>query len=108
LLEASTKAYRKKLETRASEERDRVGYAKRPPAVGEADLWGIRGRVASRIARGDVRLYSFAPPDKKRPVVVLEHFHFYSAQEGTAKCVFSWGKAASRLVALYTPEVKML
>jgi mRNA interferase MazF len=27
--------------------------------------------VASRIARGDVRLYNFAPPDKKRPVVVL-------------------------------------
>jgi mRNA interferase MazF len=27
--------------------------------------------VAARIARGDVRLYSFALPDKKRPVVVL-------------------------------------
>lgn len=27
--------------------------------------------MASRIARGDVRLYRFAPPDKKRPVVVL-------------------------------------
>ena len=27
--------------------------------------------MASRIARGDVRLYGFAPPDKKRPVVVL-------------------------------------
>jgi len=27
--------------------------------------------VAVRIARGDVRLYNFAPPDKKRPVVVL-------------------------------------
>jgi mRNA interferase MazF len=27
--------------------------------------------VADRIARGDVRLYNFAPPDKKRPVVVL-------------------------------------
>jgi len=27
--------------------------------------------VASRIARGDIRLYQFAPPDKKRPVVVL-------------------------------------
>jgi mRNA interferase MazF len=27
--------------------------------------------VATRIARGDVRLYQFAPPDKKRPVVVL-------------------------------------
>jgi mRNA interferase MazF len=27
--------------------------------------------VAGRIARGDVRLYQFAPPDKKRPVVVL-------------------------------------
>jgi mRNA interferase MazF len=27
--------------------------------------------VAARVARGDVRLYQFAPPDKKRPVVVL-------------------------------------
>ena len=27
--------------------------------------------MAVRIARGDVRLYNFAPPDKKRPVVVL-------------------------------------
>jgi mRNA interferase MazF len=27
--------------------------------------------VAARIVRGDVRLYRFAPPDKKRPVVVL-------------------------------------
>jgi mRNA interferase MazF len=27
--------------------------------------------VAGRIARGDVRLYQFAAPDKKRPVVVL-------------------------------------
>ena len=27
--------------------------------------------MASGIARGDVRLYRFAPPDKNRPVVVL-------------------------------------
>lgn len=27
--------------------------------------------MASRITRGDVRLYRFAPPDKRRPVVVL-------------------------------------
>jgi mRNA interferase MazF len=27
--------------------------------------------VAGRIARGDVRLYEFAAPDKRRPVVVL-------------------------------------
>ena len=27
--------------------------------------------MASRIARGDVRLYQFAPPDKQRPVLVL-------------------------------------
>ena len=27
--------------------------------------------MATRIARGDVRLYQFAKPDKKRPVVVL-------------------------------------
>jgi mRNA interferase MazF len=27
--------------------------------------------VAGRIARGDVRLYQFAPPDKNRPVLVL-------------------------------------
>jgi mRNA interferase MazF len=32
---------------------------------------GGGGGVAGRITRGDVRLYSFAPPDKKRPVVVL-------------------------------------
>ena len=29
------------------------------------------GSVAGRIARGDVRLYQFASPDKLRPVVVL-------------------------------------
>jgi mRNA interferase MazF len=27
--------------------------------------------LASGVARGDIRLYSFAPPDKLRPVVVL-------------------------------------
>jgi mRNA interferase MazF len=27
--------------------------------------------VAGRIARGEVRLYPFAPPDKTRPVVIL-------------------------------------
>jgi mRNA interferase MazF len=27
--------------------------------------------VAGAIARGDIRLYRFAPPDKQRPVVVL-------------------------------------
>jgi|SRR5579863_6042348 len=27
--------------------------------------------MAARIARGDVRLYNFAPPDKNRPVVVI-------------------------------------
>ena len=27
--------------------------------------------MASGISRGEVRLYQFAPPDKKRPVVVL-------------------------------------
>ena len=27
--------------------------------------------MASRIARGDVRLYRFSPPHKKRPVLVL-------------------------------------
>jgi mRNA interferase MazF len=27
--------------------------------------------VAARVARGDVRLYRFTPPDKKRPVLVL-------------------------------------
>jgi mRNA interferase MazF len=32
---------------------------------------GSGGRVADAIASGDVRLYQFAPPDKKRAVVVL-------------------------------------
>ena len=32
---------------------------------------GERGGVAGAIARGDVRVVHFAPPDKNRPVVVL-------------------------------------
>ena len=32
---------------------------------------GGGGSVAGRIARGEIRLYRFAPPDKERPVVVL-------------------------------------
>ena len=32
---------------------------------------GSGGGLAGGIARGDVRLYRFAPPDKARPVVVL-------------------------------------
>lgn len=32
----------------------------------------MAGRVVrGQIARGDIRLYEFAPPDKKRPVLVL-------------------------------------
>ena len=32
----------------------------------------VGGRIArGQIARGDVRLYQFAPPDKKRPALVL-------------------------------------
>ncbi len=32
---------------------------------------GAGGNMAGAIARGDIRLYQFAPPDKQRPVVVL-------------------------------------
>lgn len=32
---------------------------------------GIRGIVARRVSRGEVWLYRFGSPDKKRPVVVL-------------------------------------
>ena len=32
---------------------------------------GAGGRLARRIARGEVRLYQFAPLDKTRPVLVL-------------------------------------
>lgn len=32
---------------------------------------GRGGGMAGKIARGEVRLYSFGTPDKKRPVVVL-------------------------------------
>ena len=32
---------------------------------------GSGGCVATEIARGDVRFYRFAPPDKTRPVLVL-------------------------------------
>jgi mRNA interferase MazF len=32
---------------------------------------GQGGHVADRVARGEIRLFRFAPPDKQRPVVVL-------------------------------------
>ena len=32
---------------------------------------GGGSRMATRIERGDVRLFQFAPPDKKRPVLVI-------------------------------------
>ena len=32
---------------------------------------GQGGGVAERVARGEVRMFRFAPPDKQRPVVVL-------------------------------------
>jgi mRNA interferase MazF len=32
---------------------------------------GSGGYVAGRVVRGEVRLYQFAAPDKKRPVLVL-------------------------------------
>ena len=40
--------------------------------------------------------------------VSLEHFHFYSVLASAAKCGFSWEKAATGVVTLYAPEVKML
>ena len=32
---------------------------------------GERGRMASRVNRGEIWLYTFEPPDKRRPVLVL-------------------------------------
>jgi mRNA-degrading endonuclease toxin of MazEF toxin-antitoxin module len=37
----------------------------------ESALWETEAGVAVKIARGDVRLYQFAPPGKRRPIVVL-------------------------------------
>src|SRR5207249_7794042 len=42
-----------------------------PATASGVTALGSRGSVAARIARGDVRLYQFAPPDKNRPAVVL-------------------------------------
>jgi hypothetical protein len=39
---------------------------------------------------------------------VTGDFHFYAAQETVAWCAFSRGKAATGLVTLHKPEVKML
>src|ERR1035437_2410109 len=49
--------------------------------------------VAGGIARGDIRLYQFAPPDKKRPVVVLtrDSVMSRSSQELCAACGQSGG-----------------
>jgi mRNA interferase MazF len=34
--------------------------------------------MAGRIARGEVRMYDFAPPNKKRPVLILTRDHSLS------------------------------
>jgi hypothetical protein len=57
------------LETQAREDRDREGYLK--AARRQIARLGSGGCVAGTIARGNIRLYRFAPPDKQRPVVVL-------------------------------------
>jgi len=57
------------LELLAFEERDRKGYAGRA-THDESHLWEAR-RHGRQNSSGDVRLYNFAPPDKKSRSVVL-------------------------------------
>ena len=75
LVRDALREHLRRLELRASEERDRQGYSRHPQADAEARGWEVGGRVAGRIDRGDspgeVRLYQFAAPDKKRPALVL-------------------------------------
>jgi mRNA interferase MazF len=65
-----------RLELQAGEERDRQGYSRQSQADGEARGWEaeatwLENSPEAGIARGEVRLYKFAAPDKKRPVLVL-------------------------------------
>ena len=71
LVRDALREHLRRLELRASEERDRQGYSRQPQADAEARGWEVGGCVAGRIARGEVRLYQFAAPDKKRPALVL-------------------------------------
>ena len=55
-----------------NQRRTRSGWLRKPAADTRRNTGlGKRGQVASRVARGDVRLYQFSHPDKKRPVLVL-------------------------------------
>ncbi len=71
LVRDALREHLRRLELRASEDRDRQGYARQSPADAEAMDWEAEATWPARIARGDVRLYEFAAPDKKRPVLVL-------------------------------------
>ena len=75
LVRDALREHLRRLELRAGEERDRQGNAQQRKPTRRRWVGNRRpvaGRIArSHIARGDVRLYEFAAPDKKRPELVL-------------------------------------
>jgi hypothetical protein len=71
LIREALRNHLRSLEIRASEQRDYPGLCEAAASAGRIARLGSRGGVASEIARGDVRIYQFAPPDQNRPVLVL-------------------------------------
>src|SRR5215472_3654734 len=67
LVRDALREHLRRLEVRAREERDRQGYSRRPQTTDESVVWEAEAAWLAEVARGDVRLYQFAPPDTHRP-----------------------------------------
>src|SRR5215470_10556225 len=63
LVRDALREHLRRLEVRAREERDRQGYSRRPQTTHESVVWEAEAAWLAEVARGDVRLYQFAPPD---------------------------------------------
>ncbi len=70
LIREALREHLKRVRTQELEEQERRGYEKFPQSLDETE-WVRPGGGVARLERGEVRFHKFAPPDKRRPVVVL-------------------------------------
>jgi len=71
LVREALREYLRRLELRASEVRDRQGYSRQSSATRKRGVGKSEATWPEDIARGEVRLYQFAAPDKETTGLVL-------------------------------------
>ena len=71
LIRDAVREHLRRLELRELERQEIEAYQRTPDDPEEFAAWDKVAAWPKELARGDVRLFRFAPPDKQRPVVVL-------------------------------------